>query len=162
LSYAQALSLPVSKQPTYAKTSMTEAHILIVDDNPGVLSAGKLFLKRHFAVVETAKDPEAIPQILQDQRYDVILLDMNFNRNKNTGQEGLLWLDRILDIDPTAVVVLITAYGDVDLAVRAIKKGATDFVLKPWENYKKLHQCTYMFNLQQHLMLNYFWNPMTD
>ncbi|MFZ4476487.1 MAG: response regulator, partial [Saprospiraceae bacterium] len=127
---------------------MTEAHILIVDDNPGVLSAGKLFLKRHFAVVETAKDPEAIPQILQDQRYDVILLDMNFNRNKNTGQEGLLWLDRILDIDPTAVVVLITAYGDVDLAVRAIKKGATDFVLKPWDNEKLLATLTSALRLK--------------
>jgi DNA-binding NtrC family response regulator len=117
---------------------MTEAHILIVDDNPGVLSAGKLFLKRHFAVVETAKDPEEIPQRLQEQRFDVIMLDMNFNRTKNTGQEGFQWLERILEIDPTAVVVLITAYGDVELAVRAIKKGATDFVLKPWENDKLL------------------------
>jgi DNA-binding NtrC family response regulator len=117
---------------------MTQANILIVDDNPGVLSAGKLYLKRHFSDVDTARDPEEIPALFKDRRYDVILLDMNFNRTKNTGQEGFQWLERILDLDPTAVVVLITAYGDVELAVRAIKKGATDFVLKPWDNEKLL------------------------
>lgn len=117
---------------------MTQANILIVDDNPGVLSAGKLYLKRHFSDVDTARDPEEIPALFKDRHYDVILLDMNFNRTKNTGQEGFQWLERILDLDPTAVVVLITAYGDVELAVRAIKKGATDFVLKPWDNEKLL------------------------
>jgi DNA-binding NtrC family response regulator len=117
---------------------MTQANILIVDDNPGVLSAGKLFLKRHFSDVETTRDPEEIPRLLKEQRYDVILLDMNFNRTKNTGQEGLMWLEKIRSLEPEAVVVLITAYGDVELAVRAIKNGATDFVLKPWDNEKLL------------------------
>jgi DNA-binding NtrC family response regulator len=119
--------------------NMNEANILIVDDNPGVLSAGKLFLKRHFAEVDSSRDPEEIPQLLKEKRYAVIMLDMNFGRSaKNTGQEGFDWLARILEIDPTAVVVLITAYGDVELAVRAIKNGATDFVLKPWDNEKLL------------------------
>jgi DNA-binding NtrC family response regulator len=113
---------------------MIQASILIVDDNPGVLSAGKLFLKRHFSEVETIKEPEEIPARLKSQRFDVVLLDMNFNRTKNTGQEGLQWLERVLDLDPTAIVVMITAYGDVELAVKAIKNGATDFVLKPWDN----------------------------
>ncbi len=118
---------------------MNEASLLIVDDNPGVLSAGKLFLKRHFAEVDTTKDPEEIPVVLKEKRYALILLDMNFGRSaKNTGQEGFDWLARILEIDPDAIVVLITAYGDVELAVRAIKNGATDFVLKPWDNEKLL------------------------
>ncbi len=117
---------------------MHPANILIVDDNPGVLSAGKLLLKRHFAEVETTREPAEIPDLLRERRYEVILLDMNFNRTKNTGQEGFQWLEKILHLDPTAVVVLITAYGDVELAVRAIKNGATDFVLKPWDNDKLL------------------------
>jgi len=118
---------------------MDQATLLIVDDNPGVLSAGKLFLKRHFAEVDTSRDPEEIPLLLKEKRYSVIMLDMNYGRSaKNTGQEGFDWLARILEIDPGAVVVLITAYGDVDLAVRAIKNGATDFVLKPWDNEKLL------------------------
>ncbi|MBN8677269.1 MAG: sigma-54-dependent Fis family transcriptional regulator [Chitinophagales bacterium] len=118
---------------------MNESSLLIVDDNPGVLSAGKLFLKRHFAEVDTTRDPEEIPMLLREKRYSVIMLDMNFGRSaKNTGQEGFDWLARILEIYPEAVVVLITAYGDVELAVRAIKNGATDFVLKPWDNEKLL------------------------
>ncbi|MBL7825917.1 MAG: sigma-54-dependent Fis family transcriptional regulator [Saprospiraceae bacterium] len=118
---------------------MNEAKILIVDDNPGVLSAGKLFLKRHFSAVETARDPSEIPALLAADKFDVIMLDMNFGKStRHSGQEGLDWLDRVLQIDPQAVVILITAYGDVDLAVRAIKKGATDFVLKPWDNDKLL------------------------
>lgn len=118
---------------------MNEANILIVDDNPGVLSAGKLFLKRHFATVDTTRDPEEIPGFMKEKHYAVILLDMNFGRSaKNTGQEGFEWLGKILELDPSSVVVLITAYGDVELAVRAIKNGATDFVLKPWDNDKLL------------------------
>ncbi len=118
---------------------MNQANILIVDDNPGVLSAGKLFLKRHFLEVDTTRDPEEIPMMMYDKRYAVIMLDMNFGKSmKNTGQEGFHWLEKILSIDPSAVVILITAYGDVELAVRAIKNGATDFVLKPWDNDKLL------------------------
>lgn len=118
---------------------MNEASVLIVDDNPGVLSAGKLLLKRHFAEVDTTRDPEEIPALLQQKRYSVILLDMNFGRSaKNTGREGLQWLEKIMELDPSAIVVLITAFGDVELAVEAIKNGATDFVLKPWDNEKLL------------------------
>ena len=132
---------------------MNESNILIVDDNPGVLSAGKLFLKRHFAEVDTTRDPEEIPVLLKEKRYSVIMLDMNYGRSaKNTGQEGFDWLARILEIDPTAVVVLITAYGDVELAVKAIKNGATDFVLKPWDNDKllaTLHSALRLKNSQE-------------
>lgn len=117
---------------------MNNASILIADDNPGVLSAGKLFLKRHFSEVETTRDPESIPGLLRERRFDIVLLDMNFNRTKNTGEEGLYWLTQIRETDPSVVVVLITAYGDVELAVQAIRKGASDFVLKPWDNDKLL------------------------
>ncbi len=112
--------------------------ILIVDDNEDLLKAAKIFLKRHFLQVDLEKNPEAIPSILSNENYDVILLDMNFTKDVSSGMEGYMWLERILEIDPSAVVVLITAYGDVQTAVQAIKAGATDFVLKPWDNQKLL------------------------
>jgi len=90
------------------------------------------------AVVHTEKNPEMIPSLLKHEDYDVILLDMNFTQDVTSGKEGFLWLEKILEIDPWAVVVMITAYGDVEMAVRAIKAGAIDFVLKPWHNEKLL------------------------
>ena len=112
--------------------------ILIVDDNEDLLKAAKIYLKRHLELVEVEKNPESIPALLNNENYYVILLDMNFTRDVSCGKEGYYWLERILEIDPSAVVVLITAYGDVQMAVKAIKAGATDFVLKPWENEKLL------------------------
>src|SRR6476659_4259884 len=112
--------------------------ILIVDDNEDLLKAAKMFLKRYFAQVDIEKKPEAIPALMNNEDYDVILLDMNFTKDVSSGSEGYYWLEKILQLDPAAVVVLITAYGDVQMAVKAIKAGATDFVLKPWENEKLL------------------------
>ena len=112
--------------------------ILIVDDNEDLLKAAKMYLKRYFAQVDIEKNPEAIPALMNNDDYDVILLDMNFTKDVSSGSEGYYWLEKILLIDPSAVVVLITAYGDVQMAVKAIKAGATDFVLKPWENEKLL------------------------
>lgn len=112
--------------------------ILIIDDDVDVLSAAKLLLKRHYPQVDIEKNPEKIPFLITNGNYDLVLLDMNFQRDNSSGREGFLWLDRILDIKPTTAVVLITAYGDVEMAVRAIKSGARDFVLKPWENDKLL------------------------
>ena len=120
---------------------MTESKtgkILIVDDNEDLLKAAKMHLKRHFAQVDIEKNPEAIPNLMGNENYDVILLDMNYTKDVSSGSEGYYWLEKILEIDPSSVVVLITAYGDVQMAVRAIKAGATDFVLKPWENEKLL------------------------
>ncbi len=112
--------------------------ILIVDDDVDVLQAARLFLKQHVSLVHTEKDPQRLPLLIQNESYDVVLLDMNFTRDVTSGQEGFYWLGKILELDPQAVVVLITAYGDVDMAVRAIKEGATDFILKPWQNQKLL------------------------
>ena len=115
-----------------------QGKILIVDDNEDLLKAAKMYLKRHFAQVDIEKNPEAIPSLMNNEDYDVILLDMNFTKDVSSGSEGYYWLEKILLIDPSSVVVLITAYGDVQMAVKAIKAGATDFVLKPWENEKLL------------------------
>ncbi|MDH5598953.1 MAG: sigma 54-interacting transcriptional regulator, partial [Cyclobacteriaceae bacterium] len=112
--------------------------ILIIDDNEDLLKAAKIFLKRHFSQIDIEKNPEAIPALISNENYDVILLDMNFTKDSSSGKEGYFWLEKILEHDPSSVVVLITAYGDVQMAVRAIKAGATDFVLKPWENEKLL------------------------
>ncbi|AXE19637.1 sigma-54-dependent Fis family transcriptional regulator [Runella rosea] len=117
---------------------MLTAKVLIVDDDVDVLSAAKLLLKRHFSQVDIEKNPQRIPFLVTNGNYDAILLDMNFTRDVISGKEGFDWLDRILDIDPLAVVVLFTAFGDVEMAVRAMKAGAMDFVLKPWENDKLL------------------------
>jgi DNA-binding NtrC family response regulator len=129
-----AREIPKEIKMTESKTGK----VLIVDDNEDLLKAAKLFLKRHLAQVDLEKNPEAIPSLLKYEDYDVILLDMNFTKDVSSGKEGYYWLERILSIDPSAVVVLITAYGDVQMAVKAIKAGATDFVLKPWENEKLL------------------------
>ena len=115
-----------------------QGRILVVDDDTDVLQAARLFLKQHVALVETEKDPKSIPTLLRNGSYDLILLDMNFTEDVSSGEEGFFWLNKILEIDSSIAVILITAYGDVDKAVRAVKNGATDFVLKPWQNEKLL------------------------
>ena len=127
---------------------MQTAKILIVDDDVDVLSAAKLLLKRHFSQIDIEKNPEKIPFLITNGAYDVVLLDMNFTRDLSSGREGFQWLDRILDIDSQAVVVLFTAYGDIEMAVRAIKVGAVDFVLKPWDNDKLLAVIQNAFELK--------------
>lgn len=115
-----------------------DARILIVDDDQDVLLAAKLFLKQHIKIVHTEKNPENIPNLLKSESYDVVLLDMNFSRDATSGKEGFHWLNKILEIDPAAVVIFITGYGDIELAVQGIKEGATNFILKPWDNKKLL------------------------
>jgi DNA-binding NtrC family response regulator len=117
---------------------MIPGSILIIDDDRDVLETARMFLKQEFSKVHIEEAPEKIPALLKSDGYDVILLDMNFKKGVNDGEEGLHWLQQILKIDPHAVVVLITAYGEVDLAVKAMKNGAVDFVLKPWKNQKLL------------------------
>lgn len=110
--------------------------ILIVDDDEDILQAARLLLKKHVGQVDTEKNPKIIPSLMKNNAYDVILLDMNFAKGATSGKEGFEWLNKILEVDPAAVIVPITAFGDVSMAVRAIKEGATDFVLKPWQNEK--------------------------
>jgi len=108
----------------------------MIDDDEDVLLAAKMLLKKqnHHVIIE--KNPNKIPFLLNNDTYDVILLDMNFSKDITSGKEGFHWLEQILDRDRQAVVILITAFGDVEMAVRALKQGATDFILKPWQNEK--------------------------
>lgn len=110
--------------------------ILMIDDDEDVLLAAKMLLKKqnHHVIIE--KNPNKIPFLLNNDTYDVILLDMNFSKDITSGKEGFYWLEQILERDPSAVVILITAFGDVEMAVKALKQGATDFILKPWQNEK--------------------------
>ena len=112
--------------------------VLIVDDDEDVLFAAEMLLGEHVSQVQTETRPQRLPELLASERFDLVLLDMNFTQDLTSGQEGLLWLDRILELDGTMSVVMITAYGDIELAVQAIKKGACDFIVKPWQNEKLL------------------------
>ena len=110
--------------------------ILMIDDDEDVLLAAKMLLKKYGYQVIIEKNPNKIPFLLNNDTYDVILLDMNFSKDTTSGKEGFEWLKQIKEKDASAVVIMITAFGDVEMAVRALKEGATDFVLKPWQNEK--------------------------
>ena len=112
--------------------------ILVVDDNKGILTAVQMLLGTCFEKVITISTPNKIKTTLHNEDVDVVLLDMNFSAGINTGNEGLFWLSEIKKEDPSVQIVLFTAYADIDLAVRGIKEGATDFVVKPWNNVKLL------------------------
>jgi len=115
---------------------LKKSNVLIVDDDPDVLTAVKLLLKTEAQEVITEKNPENLNWLLQRNQVDLVLLDMNFNSAINTGNEGLYWLRKIKEWKPAVCVIMITAYGDIDLAVRSLKEGANDFIVKPWHNEK--------------------------
>lgn len=127
---------------------MKNSRILIIDDNKSVLNALELLLQPLCREVVTSANPNQIPFLLETDHFDTILLDMNFSTGINTGNEGIYWLKRILEHDANHSVIMITAYGDVELAVRAIKEGAVDFVLKPWENSKLIATINTAIQLQ--------------
>ena len=117
---------------------LKNTHILIVDDDTDVLTAVRLLLKSEVKEVVTEKNPENLRYLLSQKKFEVLLLDMNFNSSIHTGNEGLFWLKKVKTIAPEMAVIMITAYGDIDLAVRSLKEGAADFVVKPWHNEKLL------------------------
>ena len=125
---------------------MTDAKILVIDDNTAVLSTLKIILKSVFRTVVAVSDPQLIPALISAGDVDAVLLDMNFGSDKLDGQDGLFWLDRIMNrsgLENPPAVVMITAFGDVGLAVTSLKKGALDFIQKPWDNndlIRKLHE----------------------
>jgi DNA-binding NtrC family response regulator len=118
---------------------LKKATVLIVDDDPYVLTAVKHLLKPEAREIITEKNPENLNWLLQRNEVDLILLDMNFNSAINTGNEGLYWLRKVKEWKPDVCVIMITAYGDIDLAVRSLKEGANDFVVKPWHNEKLIN-----------------------
>lgn len=116
--------------------SLKKASVLVIDDDTDVLTAVRVLLRTEVKQVVTEKNPEQIPHHLAQQDFDLVMLDMNFNASINTGNEGIYWLQRIKALKPSVGVIMITAYGDIDLAVRSLKEGASDFVVKPWHNEK--------------------------
>ncbi len=118
--------------------NLKNASILVVDDDPDVLTAVRLLLKTEAKEVVTEKNPENLRHHLAKDHFDLILLDMNFNSSINTGNEGIFWLKEIRKMKSDISVIMITAYGDIDLAIRSLKEGASDFVVKPWHNEKLL------------------------
>ncbi len=128
--------------------------LLIVDDHKQVLKALIQLLEPEFESITAISNPNQISSFINKEEFDVILLDMNFSAGINTGNEGIYWLNRILKTDPAAAVVMITAYADVNLAVRAIKEGATDFVVKPWDNNKLIATLQAAFKLRQSKLEN--------
>lgn len=117
---------------------LKNASVLVIDDDTDVLTAVKLLLKGEAKEVLTEKNPENLRWLLSKQSFDCILLDMNFTSSIHTGNEGLFWLRKVKELKSNAAVIMITAYGDIDLAVRSLKEGASDFVIKPWHNEKLL------------------------
>ena len=121
---------------TKTNVMVKKGTILVVDDNKSVLTAVELLLGSHFEKVITLQAPDRLPALIAEEKIDVVLLDMNFSAAINTGNEGLYWLSRIKELNPDISVVLFTAYADIELAVKAVKEGAADFVVKPWDNAK--------------------------
>lgn len=122
---------------------MTDAKILVIDDNTAVLSTLRIVLKSVFRTVVAVSDPQLIPALVSAGDVDAVLLDMNFGSDKLDGQDGLFWLDRIMNrsgLENPPAVVMITAFGDVGLAVTSLKKGALDFIQKPWDNNDLIHK----------------------
>src|SRR5215207_8725911 len=122
--------------------SLKTASVLVIDDDVDVLTAVRLLLRPEVKEIVTEKNPENLRSILAKQDFNVILLDMNFNSSINTGNEGIYWLKKIREFKSEASVIMITAYGDIDLAIRSLKEGAFDFVVKPWHNEKLLSVLT--------------------
>jgi len=119
-------------------TNMTNANILVVDDHRNILTAMDLLLSREFTAVKCLSKPGMILSELRKEKYSAVLLDMNYTAGQKTGNEGLFWLRELVKFDPGLSVVMITGFGDIELAVTALKEGAIDFVLKPWDNQKLL------------------------
>ena len=117
---------------------MTKGTLLIVDDSKGLLQALELIMQNEFEKVITLTDPNRINEILRNNDVDIVMLDMNFKSGVHNGNEGLFWMREIFKYDSNISVVIVTAYGDVELAVKAIREGAVDFILKPWDNSKLL------------------------
>ncbi|MEZ4829800.1 MAG: response regulator [Bacteroidia bacterium] len=123
--------------------------VLIIDDDEGILLTLKILLRKHFGEIVTEMTPQKITQLLSQQHFHVILLDMNFATGATNGKEGFQWLKTIRELAPCSEVIMMTAYADIELAIKAIKEGAMDFVIKPWENEKLLATVTEAFKKSQ-------------
>jgi len=116
--------------------NIEDARILLIDDDDDILLAAKFLLKKHFTTIVTAGGPNTIDSLLREHKFDIALLDMNYTTGATSGTEGLDLLKKIKRDSPLTRVIMMTAYGDIDLAIKAIKEGASDFIVKPWDNAK--------------------------
>ena len=116
--------------------SKEEAKILLIDDDEDILLAAKFLLKKHFTTIVSSDGPDSINELLSEHKFDIALLDMNYTTGATSGKEGLDLLKKIKHDSPATNVIMMTAYGDIDLAIKAIKEGASDFIVKPWDNAK--------------------------
>ncbi len=123
--------------------------ILIVDDDPYIILSLQTLLEEHYAVIVTLEDPSEIPKTVKNDFFDVILLDMNFKPGDTSGREGLRWLKKIVELEPLSNVIVITAFGGIHIAVKAMKAGAMDFIVKPWQNEKILSTVAAAYKLSQ-------------
>ena len=123
--------------------------ILVIDDDRDILLTTRVVLKKQFGLIKTEADPEMILQLLENELFDIILLDMNFRAGATSGKEGMKWLREIRKKDESAHVIMMTAYGDIDLAVKAMKEGAADFIVKPWDNQKLMATVINAYRLSQ-------------
>ena len=112
---------------------MLPARILVIDDNVQILESLKILLKDEFREIDVISKPIRITELLWRNNYDIVMLDMNFATGETSGNEGIFWMNEIRKTNPLLPIILITAYGDIELAVKAVKEGATDFITKPWE-----------------------------
>lgn len=128
---------------------LRKASVLVVDDDTDVLTSMAMLLRHEVRAVRTEKNPERLPALIRQETFDLILLDMNYHRSINTGNEGLYWLQQLRKLAPNSAVLLITAYADIDLAIRGLKDGAADFVVKPWRNDKLLASLAEALTRQQ-------------
>lgn len=140
---------------------LKNASILVVDDDIDILIAVRMLLQNKVKEVVTEKNPNTLISIIQKNKFDVIILDMNFNRTVNTGNEGIYWLNKIKEIDTDIAVVFITAYGDMELAIRSLKNGASDFLVKPWSNEKFIN-AVYDVLLEKKSGKPKKWKPQGD
>ncbi len=129
--------------------SIRKGKLLIVDDDDYIKLTLKMFLEQHFSDIIALEDPSKIPEMMENINFDVMILDMNFEQGETSGQAGFDWLEKILKIDPQSHVIMITAYGGVSIAVEAIKRGAKDFIVKPWQNERLLATISTVFNLSK-------------
>ena len=124
---------------------MRNAKIIVVDDNEAVLRSLRTILSHEFKTIVTVSSPVLLPALLRNGDVDMVLLDMNFGAGKQSGGEGLFWLDRILELKNPPAVILITAFGDIELAVSSLKRGASDFIVKPWDNEKLIQTLVHVW-----------------
>jgi two-component system response regulator HydG len=140
---------------------LKNASVLVIDDDYDVLIAIRILLKSQVKEVVIEKNPENISSLIKDRNFDLIILDMNFKSVVHTGNEGIYWLNKIKEINKEVPVILITAYGDLELAIRSLKKGASDFLVKPWKNEKLLESINEILTNKKKSQTRK-WNPQVD